>query len=168
MKNCVMMSLDTSTTSTGWAIFTNAKYSASGVISCDSGADVLSRIKYMLSEILCLMRKYDVQIIALETTAVARNIQVQRMLTMMLGGVVGLTVSERLDDEILCCFYRPSEWRKLISTEQKPRKRKELKLWDKEQVRSIYGFEIESDDEADAILIGTAYIKDFGGIKGDD
>ena len=46
----------------------------------------------------------------------------------------------------------------MIDSGKKPRKREELKKWDIDKVTELYSKTIQTDDEADAILIGAAYI----------
>lgn len=149
-----LLALDTSTSSTGWAYFENGKYVVSDVISIKNQKDTDLRMEQMISEIYRLIQCYSPTVVVTEMTVVVRNPAVQRMLTMILGAVYGNCVVKDIDYYSL----RPTEWRKLIDSGKKPRKRDELKEWSKQKVYELYGIENVTDDVSDAILIGQAYI----------
>lgn len=86
-------------------------------------------------------------------TVVARNVQAQRLLTIILGAVYGWCVTNNIYFKML----RPSEWRALISKEKKGRDRHALKKWSIDTVKKLFNIDV-TDDESDAILIGQAYI----------
>lgn len=113
----------------------------------------------MILNIYQLIEKEQPQIVVAEMTAVARNAQAQRNLTLILGAIKG----KCLEKNIFFCLLRPSEWRKLvnISNEKLPRRREELKRWSLEKVKEEYKIEDINDDVSDAILIGQAYINKF-------
>lgn len=151
-----LISLDTSTSCTGWCVFINGTYSKSGVIDKKKIKDGKLRLKEMCSAILSFIAKEKPDIIVIENTVVTRNAEAQRMLTMILGVVYGYCITYDIDYYLL----RPTEWRSLISKEKKGRKRDELKLWSINKVKDLYGIDI-SDDESDAILIGTALLNKY-------
>lgn len=156
-ENCTLMAIDSSTTSTGFSIFTNKKLIDYGCIELKKIQNTDKRIKKMVMEIYGLIKKYDPKIIITEMTVVTRNAQAQRNLTMILGAIYGYCIQ----NDITYISFRPTEWRKLISKEKKPRKRDELKLWSKQKVNDIFGINKINDDISDAILLGQSYINMF-------
>ncbi len=149
-----ILSLDTSSSSTGWCYFENGKYVDSGVIDFKAIKDTDERTKMMVLEIYKYIEYYSPTAVITEMTVVVRNPAVQRLLTMILGAVYGKCIVYGIDYFSL----RPTEWRKLIDSGKKPRKRDELKEWSKQKVYELYGIENVTDDVSDAILIGQAYI----------
>ena len=151
-----MVSLDTSTNSTGFAVYDNGELSAHFVIE-SSGRTSEEKIRDMIRKIYNWLDYYTPKIIVIELTAVARNVKVQRNLTMILGAVLGYCINKNI---YTFFTFRPTEWRSLVCGDTKPpKKREELKQWSKDKVKEIFKIELDSDDIADAILIGYAYIQ---------
>ena len=155
-KKCKLLSFDSSTKSTGYALFVNGKLSEKGNINHASIKDSKERMINMISDIYKIMEKYSPDIVTWEVTVVVRNPQVQRDLSMLIGAIMGKSV----DMGSFFYAFRPTEWRKLVSdkNEKLPKKREELKVWGKEKVKELFNIEVENDDESDAVLIGQAYI----------
>ena len=151
-----LLSLDTSTSSTGWSLFINGKYKVSGILNLKNVRNASERMKQMVIEINKLITCYSPTTITIETPVVVRNPQVQRMLTMVFGSVYTICVLNDIEFQEL----RPTEWRKAIDSGKKPRKREELKEWSKAKVKELYDLDV-NDDISDAILIGLAYIRMF-------
>ena len=57
MKNEILIALDESTTSTGYAVFRNNTLIAHGIVSSKS-KDVLERVSYIMEEIEKLIKRY--------------------------------------------------------------------------------------------------------------
>ena len=152
--NNILLSLDTSTTSTGWSLFINGKYQKSGLIDLNEFKNTSERLKCMVIELKNLINHYSPIIVVIETPVVVRNPQVQRLLMTIYGAIYAKCIW----DNILFVDLRPTEWRKLIDSGKKPRKRNELKDWSKRKVKTMFGIDITNDDVSDAILIGQAYI----------
>lgn len=154
-----LVSLDTSSSCSGWAVFINGEYLNSGVFNYRKEKDGEERLKKMCINLLSFLNKEDPNIIAVECTVVSRNVQAQRTLTKILGVIYGWCITHD-------CEYielRPTEWRSLtkrISTEKIGRTREELKQWSIKRVKELFGLEV-SDDEADALLIGQALINRY-------
>ena len=157
----IILGLDTSSTSTGWSLFVDNKYQKSGLIDLRKKyKETPERLKYMVVELQNLIDRYSPTTVVIETPVVARNPQTQRLLTTIYGAVYGKCVW----DDIQFKDFRPTEWRKLIDSGKKPRKREELKEWSKQKVHTLFGIEnIINDDVSDAILIGQAYINKCNG-----
>ena len=153
-----LLSLDTSTTATGWSLFNNGKYINSGVIDLKKSKNTSERIKNMVVQIMGMIDHHSPTVVAIETPVVCRNPLTQRLLTMIFGVVYGKCVESNIDFVEL----KPTQWRKLVDTGKKPRKRDELKEWSKNKVKELYNMDV-TDDESDAILIGRAYINMLNG-----
>ena len=154
-----VLGLDTSSTSTGWSLFIDDKYQNSGLIDLKKYKDTTERLKCMVIELQNLINYYSPTVVVIETPVVVRNPQTQRLLTTIYGAVYGKCVW----DDIQFKDFRPTEWRKLIDSGKKPRKREELKEWSKQKVRALFGIKNINDDVSDAILIGQAYINKCNG-----
>ena len=157
--SCKLISMDTSSTSTGVAIFIDGVLSRHFLIETKSIKDTEIRIIEMISRLYEIIDFEKPDIIVTELTVVTRNAQAQRNLTMILGAIYGKCI----ENNIWYHSYRPTEWRSLIDTVKKPlgRKREDYKAWSLEVVKDIYDIECNTDDISDAILIGAAYVKKF-------
>ena len=140
-----LLSLDTSTTSSGWAYFEGGEYVDSGVIQINT-KDTSKRLKQMILLLFEYIDHYSPTTVIIETPAVVRNPQTQRLLTMIFGAIYGKCVV----DNIEFCDLRPTQWRSLVDSEKKPRKRDELKEWSKNKVKLLFGKNV-TDDESDSI-----------------
>ena len=157
--SCKLISMDTSSSSTGVAIFVDGVLSRHFLIDLKKIKNTDERIKEMIKQIYKIIEDEKPDIIVTELTVVTRNAQAQRNLTMILGAVYGKCIEEN----IWYHSYRPTEWRSLIDTDRKPkgRKREDYKEWSMELVRCFYKLDCSSDDISDAILIGRAYVNKF-------
>lgn len=153
-----LLSLDTSTTSTGWAIFKDGKYQESGVI--DDFKKVKNgheRLKLMTKELLDNIGQLKPDIIVIEKDVVFGNMKVIDMLMKIIGAVYGFC----LFNGITYYEFAPSEWRKYVKLQAFGRKRDEFKKASIKYIKDNLNMEV-NDDEADAICIGLAYCKKFG------
>lgn len=159
ISECKLISLDTSTSSTGYAVYISGKLHRYNLIDFKRIKNTDERIKEMILKIYEIIETENPQIIVAEMTVVTRNAQAQRNLTMILGAIQG----KCLENNIFFSLLRPTEWRKLVNNEKEklPRKREELKQWSKQKVSDILGINDINDDISDAILIGQAYINRF-------
>lgn len=96
MKNKIL-SLDTSTTSSGWAIFIDNKYVDSGVIDLKRIKGTQERLKTMVIKLRSLIDYYSPTVVAIETPVVCRNPLTQRLLTMIFGVVFGKCVENEIE-----------------------------------------------------------------------
>ena len=159
ISECKLISLDTSTSSTGYAVYISGKLHRYDLIDFKRIKNTDERIKEMILKIYEIIETEKPQIIVAEMTVVTRNAQTQRNLTMILGAIQG----KCLENNIFFSLLRPTEWRKLVNNEKEklPRKREELKQWSKQKASDILGINDINDDISDAILIGQAYINRF-------
>lgn len=157
--NCKMISFDTSTTDTGFAVWENAILTKYGNLNSKI-ENTNYRVNYMIKEIRKIIIDEQPNIIIVEGLTVFNDIKTDSNLSDIIGAIRGFSLS--LED---CWFDKllPSEWRNLVANEVEkiPRKRNDCKLWDVSKVNDIYGKNIENDNIADAILIGLAYCNLF-------
>ena len=153
-----LLSLDTSTTSTGCAVYENGKLKETKLIVGDKKVLAEDRIRNILKSIFDYISEISPDIVVFETPSIARNAKTQRELCFVAGGVMGICTIK----DIFYYEMRPSEWRKIVKSKDEvlPRKRAELKEWAIQKVKTDFGIEV-GDDIADAVLMGKAYIKEF-------
>lgn len=159
-KAIKMISLDTSTTSTGIAEFANGNFVGYDCIQCESDSKDYDVCAPMISKLQKMINNKKPDIVVVEMTSVSRNMQTVRNLTLILGALYGKCMEEGAYFEML----RPSEWRALIQphTDLKPasRKRKDLKKWSQAVVKQLFDLDV-NDDISDAILLGMAYVNKY-------
>ena len=149
-----MVSLDTSSKDTGCAVFINGQVQEYGHLNCETIRDSNERMNKMCSEIQKELNRIMPTTVVVETTSVTRNANTQRMLTMILGVVYGWCLEHNAD----YVSYRPTQWRKLITKGEKPKKREELKKWSLRMCKDLYDLDLVNDNISDAILIGRAHL----------
>ncbi len=149
-----MISLDTSSTCTGYAVFENGQYARSGIIIPDSNPPNGDRCFSIGKKLLkfCDLEKPD--IIAIEQLVSMRNANTTRILAKLIGVVYSWHLRH---PKSLYVEIPPSRWRGELGI-QKRAKRDELKSLSKKYVLDSEHVSV-SDDEADAICIGLSYIK---------
>jgi len=157
--SCKLISMDTSSNSTGVAIFIDGILSRHFLIDFKKIKNTDDRIREMIKQIYKVIEDEKPDIVITEMTVVTRNAQAQRNLTMILGAIYGKCIEK----DIWYCSLRPTEWRSFIDTDQKPkgRKREDYKEWSISIVKEKYDITV-NDDISDAILLGRAYVNKFG------
>ena len=65
-KETILLSLDTSSTKTGWAIFGNGIYEESGVLDWSHVKETEDRLLIMYIDIIQLINKYEPDILVIE------------------------------------------------------------------------------------------------------
>ena len=158
-----MISIDSSSTKTGWTYFEDAIYKKSGVIDFSTNDckkkykdNSDKRIEDMCLAVFDLLKKYKPDIIVIEKLNVGRNMVSVRHLSKIIGVVYCYSI---LND----CYYheiQASQWRSQIGIQGKNRKRDEYKQLAIEYVKNTLGIDV-TDDEADSICAGVGYIKMF-------
>ena len=172
MNNVTLLSLDTSSTKTGWAVFKNGTYQESGVLDWSHIKETDNRLQLMYIKIIQYIEKYQPDILVIEKDVVGSgrrlNMSTINTLIKLIGGIwaycvqlnMGTTMNNSENDfRIFYVEYSPSEWRSLIGL--KGRKREEYKEASIKKIKDEYNIDVD-DNEADAINIGLAYIKEWG------
>ena len=162
-KEYKLISLDTSSTISGYSVFSSGLYKYSGVFDyskksykeqpCDE-----DKLNKMVLSILSLLDKEKPGTVVIEMTVVERNAKTQRLLSEIVGSVRGWAYINNAE----FVEYRPSVWRKLICGIKKiPIKRDDCKAWSVGLLQDkIVGID---DNEADSVLIGIARFIDLLG-----
>lgn len=141
-----ILGLDTSTTSTGYAVFDNDKLISYGTIKTPKKLDLLDKIIYIEEQVKQIMKAKKVEFIVIEELAVMRSANTTRAL----AGLLYHLLVEFRKRELLVVKVRPSEWRSVSHIKGKGRE--ELKENAIKFVEQNYKIKV-NDDEADAILI---------------
>jgi len=152
-----LISLDTSSSKTGWTFFIDGKYIDHGLI--DLSKSKLSsdeRIKKMCLEILKVLDKYKPNIIAIEKMNVSRNMNAVRVLCRAIDTAYYYSIL----NDVFYYEIQASQWRSLLGMQGKNRKRDDYKALSVEYVKDKLNIEV-TDDEADSFCVGMAYIKLF-------
>lgn len=169
MKKQVLLTIDASTKSSGWAIFENTQLTNYGVITATS-SNLYNRIDKMTTEIDKLVEQYQPNNIVIEEVLpadVRNNNNVFKALIYLQG-----FICHTLDKyKIIPAFIVASHWRRLCGIKTGSSiKRESLKPKDIAFVKKEYGIDV-NDDIADAICIGYATLheqdnkEDFDGFE---
>ena len=154
-----ILSLDISTTSTGYAVFKDQKLISYGVIA--PAGKTLTRIEKIADEVNLLMLEHEPDIIYAEEPEpafVKNNIDVYRKLTFTHGAIA--IVLNHYNKEMKLCSS--SHWRKQVGIKTgRGITRAQLKPIDVARANELFKLNLKNDDIADAILIGQAYINEF-------
>lgn len=157
----ILLSLDLSTKSSGWAIFKDGLLVDSGCIT-SSSTDLLKRIKVMATELKTIVEKYAPEKVVAEEVRPEnglQNLKTHRAL-MWLQGSVAMMLYD-YDKKLEMDLIYPSSWRAAIGIKTgRGIKRTTLKEKDIQFVKENYNLDV-NDDEADAICIGYASCHDI-------
>lgn len=157
MKDCIMLSIDSSTKKTGIAIWKNGLFSDYLLIDCEGYKTMDERFKNMAERLIEILNRKTPSIVYVEETVVVRNAQTQRFLTRLQGVIYGWCIQNACEFNTI----RPTEWRKQLGfTQGKNIKRDQLKQQSIDYTKNKYNIEV-GDDIADAICIGEAVLRLF-------
>lgn len=163
----IIMGLDPSTTSTGYAIFNERGLCSYGVIKSD-GEDWRDRLVNQGLKLKEIIEKYNPEKIIMEDVPLkANNAKVLVVLGAVQGFIYGIAASYAIPVQ----FILPSEWRSplgLYDGTREGTKRKELKRKSIEKANELFGLNLvwispsskkNMDDISDAILLAYSQIK---------
>jgi len=157
----VLVGFDISSRCTGYSKYVNGELVSSGTINFYKNKEDSSvRLKKMKKAIIghLLMMKPD--IVVVEKSASNNNIKIQRMLSEINGIIEGYCILNNVE----YVTYTPAIWRMYVrdKDENLPKTRKELKVWAIKKVYQLFpNANLQTDDEAEAILIGLARINEI-------
>ena len=154
-----MISFDTSTTDTGYAIWENAKLVRYGDLDLSNVVELKSRTDFMIQRIHALVECENPDIMIVEALSVFNDIKTDSNLSDIIGSTRGYALA--CED---CWFDKllTFEWRGLVADgETIPRKRVDCKAWDIKRLYKLFGIKTNNDNIADAVLIGLAYCRLF-------
>lgn len=150
----IMLSLDTSSKKTGYALFENGVLSDYGLIECTE-KEMEIRFKKMALALWEKISHYSPAIVVIEETVVIRNPQTQRFLTRLQGIIYAWCMLHNAEFITL----RPTEWRSAVGINSYHKKREVLK---QEAIVLVSKNHPEvsdvNDDTAESILIGDALL----------
>lgn len=161
----IILSIDASTKSSGWAVFDNDKLLEYGCYTASS-TDLVKRIHKITDSFDELMNKYKIDKVVLEEVRPdneygQKNVQTHRAL-MWLQGAICIMVHDKHPAPVE--YLYPSEWRSECGIQTGAgRKRESLKEKDIEFAKEKFNIDV-NDDIADAIGLGYAYWRKNGGI----
>ena len=157
----MLLSLDLSTKSSGWAVFEGEQLMDHGCYTSAS-TDMIKRIHIMIDGIQSLLDKYtDIDTIVVEEVRPeggfgVGNLQTHRAL-MWLQAAIGFLLHDEFKKTDIEYVY-PSSWRSSCGIKNgRGVKRLSQKEADIEFVQETYGIKV-NDDIADAICIGHAQV----------
>lgn len=156
----IILSLDLSTKSSGWAVFEEKELKEYGCIT-SSSQDLVKRIYIMRDGIKEVLNKYTIEKIVVEEVRPeggfgAGNIQTHRAL-MWLQAAIGFLLHDEFK-KIEIEYVYPSSWRASCGIKNgRGVRRTSQKEADIEFVQEKYGIKV-NDDIADAICIGHAQV----------
>ena len=162
MADNITCSIDSSTSKTGFAIFTSGVLTAHHLIDHSSIKDVDKRSMAMGRSLVSYLDRYSPKIIYIEQPKGHSNIELVRKLSRILGVVMGWAAMHE-------CYYEevmPSVWRKYIPEfSQGGKDRPELKEESIRVCEKLFGFEPEDDNVADACNLGQAMLNRYSDEK---
>ena len=161
-----ILSLDLSTKRSGWAYYEMPDCKIEYGVIASSAADIEKRIGVMRDGIIELLKTYKVEkIIIEEVRPDGYNNHTGKVLT-WLQGCIAIAVYE-YDKNITIDFIGASSWRSVLGLQGYRVQREQQKQLDIKYANELMNIQLtsEQDDEADAICILYAYIKDNSNIK---
>lgn len=169
-KTYKLLSIDASTTKTGWALWEIAHEDGHGRAYWDDGRlidhgiltakekDADARVDDMGAQIISLVKEKRPAAVATEYPYGQKGTRVLRLLTEIVGIIRGAAIQTGAD----FAEYLPDQWRALTRREgepSRPKGRDAVKAWSVKKA-SLYTTDALCDDESDAILIGVAYMNE--------
>jgi Holliday junction resolvasome RuvABC endonuclease subunit len=161
----IVLSLDISTNSTGWAVYDTIQNTF-----LDLGSFDYKRIDPYASlsrDLESIVRQFNVDEIVAEDCFCGPNVETFKVLSRMQGVLMSFAASYRVDGEVAALpveFMMPSEWRKIAGKKQSVklnyRGTAECKKASVELANKVIAGRpaVVSDDVADAICIMLAYV----------
>lgn len=148
-KKGFILSLDAATNTTGWAVLNKyGQLLESGYFTVDKKLSLMKRIEQSLQEIEKLIKKYKIEIIALEDIQLEYNTIVFKTLA-MLRGILLYQLENKLNKKVYS--FSADIWRSYSHIRGSNREEKK----EKTLLRAFQIYEKSfEEDEADAIFLG--------------
>ena len=153
----VILALDVSTTSTGYALYVGDKLTKYGFIK-PTGKDWLVRVRKMADKVTELDKEYSIDTVVIEDTFFLKNIKTVKKLCLAQGILLG-----QLPESKLIQVF-PNTWKKHFCLGKGKATRDEQKQTSISVAETMFliGHGI-NDDEADAILMGRYVLETMEG-----
>lgn len=160
----VILSLDASLSSTGYAIFKGIKLIKYGKIQSkkDKFKDEDMRLNYMCNIIENIIKEYKVEKIICEDQFTSINSKTILSLRKLIGGIMRTANYNDIDVK----YYYPSTWRKILGINKGKSNDKKLAAYNYLLAQGINIGEFKAtgvhknDDIVDSICIGLCFLKD--------
>ena len=147
-----ILAFDQASVVTGYALFDDGQYIESGVIKKKKDIPIAERVPSMALAICSKIKEVKPDVVVIEDIQNQSSIKTVVDLARLQGGIIMYCASKSITIKI----YHPSEWRKALQFTQGARvKRDDLKKQATEYIKGL-GFDIESEDESEAICINLA------------
>ena len=154
----IIMAVDESILSTGVAIFRGDTLVFTTKIKTDSRKQFVERMTVIEQKLRELAHAYKVTVFLAEDVYANKSIMSYRYNLFIQGMLFAL--SKNVKNGIYD-LYHPARWRSILGMDCQKKKRDELKQMDIAYAREHAGIVTDSDDIADAVCIGLAYIKEW-------
>lgn len=153
----VILALDVSTTSTGYALYVGDKLTKFGFIK-PTGKDWLVRVRKMADKVTKLDEEYSIDTVVIEDTFFLKNIKTVKKLCLAQGILLGQLPKANLIQVF------PNTWKKHFGLGKGKATRDEQKQTSISVAETMFliGHGI-NDDEADAILMGRYVLETMKG-----
>ncbi len=149
------VSIDSSSTCTGMALFKNGKLCEHLVIDLKKEKRTDVRMDMMIGFIIKQLDSWHPNYVIIEDDFKKNNVKTLKMLTMIIGGIWGYCIQ----NEIYFQSVMPGTWRSAFACFEGIKDRATLKQCAMDYIRNKYGFN-PIEDEADAIMIGLSIMED--------
>lgn len=151
------VSLDTSTTCSGLALYVDGKLKDYAKLTPSKGMEIEDRMYTMANMIQVKLNEWNPDIVYIETPqGHGANVKLARNLGMMLGVVMGWCAFRGVEFHEVA----PSQWRAWAGWKQGKLERADLKQMSIVEVRKRHGIDV-GDDVADAINLGYGVLMHF-------
>lgn len=153
----VILALDVSTTSTGYALYVGDKLTKFGFIK-PTGKDWLVRVRKMADKVSELDKDYSIDTVIIEDTFFLKNINTVKKLCLAQGILLGQLPKANLIQVF------PNTWKKHFGLGKGKATRSEQKQTSISVAETLFLIEYGiNDDEADAILMGRYVLETMKG-----
>lgn len=153
----VILALDVSTTSTGYALYVGDKLTKFGFIK-PTGKDWLVRVRKMADKVAELDEEYSIDTVVIEDTFFLKNIKTVKKLCLAQGILLGQLPKANLIQVF------PNTWKKHFGLGKGKATRDEQKQTSISVAETLFLIEYGiNDDEADAILMGRYVLESMEG-----
>lgn len=154
----IYLSLDQSLNTTGYALFDDKTLIAYGKFNIPATKSIEQRLNLFIKEIMKLEEQYQFKDIFFEDIQYQNNAETYKKLAFVQAALIIWCYNTSHKFTILA----PSHWRSILRSKYNisfGRARAEQKKKSKELIKEIYQIDV-SEDEADAICLGTAGIQE--------
>lgn len=148
--------IDASSKKTGICLLVNGELSDYELIDVSEIDDKEERTKQMCVMLLKQLTEYNPDIVYIEDSWNAMNVEVTKLLSRIMGVTYAWCIAKKRDWHSIL----PSQWRKYCGINQSKKKRAELKQASIDYVKEKYDIDV-NDDVADSIALANGVCNFF-------